>query len=121
VKPKTTLVLGASANPLRYSFRAVEALQKHQFEVVAMGLKEGKIGAIPILLPFAKLPPIHTVTLYLNPQRQEAYLDFILQLHPQRVLFNPGTENSEMAKKLSENGIAWENACTLVLLSTNQY
>lgn len=117
----TTLVLGASPNPDRYSYHAVEALQRQHYEVVAMSIKKGKIGNVSIVLPFAKTPAIHTISLYLNPKRQEEYLDFIIQLRPQRVIFNPGTENPLLASKLSQRGIAWENACTLVLLSTNQY
>ena len=117
----TTLVLGASTNPDRYSYRAVEALQKQHYNVVAMGIKEGTIGAVTIVLPLTKTPQIHTVSLYLNPERQEGYLDFIMALRPQRVIFNPGTENPILVRKLSQKGIPWENACTLVLLSTNQY
>ena len=49
------------------------------------------------------------------------YLDSILRLKPKRVIFNPGTENIILAQKLTEEDIFWENACNLVLLSTNQY
>ena len=64
---------------------------------------------------------ITTVTLYLNPKRQEEYYDYILSLKPQRVIFNPGTENPDLYKILRENNIENEVACTLVLLGTNQY
>ncbi|MEH6407495.1 MAG: CoA-binding protein, partial [Leeuwenhoekiella sp.] len=64
---------------------------------------------------------VDTVTLYLNPQRQEEYYDYIISLNPKRVIFNPGTENPEFYTKLREKKISFENACTLVLLSTNQY
>ncbi|GAL66544.1 hypothetical protein JCM19301_3022 [Jejuia pallidilutea] len=64
---------------------------------------------------------IHTVTLYLNPNRQKAYYNYIVSLQPKRVIFNPGTENPEFYNILKENNIAFEAACTLVLLSTNQY
>jgi hypothetical protein len=37
------------------------------------------------------------------------------------VIFNPGTENLEFENLLKENGIETEIACTLVLLSINQY
>lgn len=117
----TTLVLGASINPERYSYRAVEALQKRGYKVVAMGIKEGTIGTVPIVLPLTKLLSIHTISLYLSPKRHKDYLGLITQLKPQRVIFNPGTENPLFASELTRRNIAWENACTLVLLSTNQY
>ena len=116
-----TLVLGASLKPERYAYIAVQMLQERNFEVIAMGRGEGFIGKVSMTKPFAKIPPVHTVTLYLGPVHQEEYLDFILKLNPQRVIFNPGTENREFAEKLTKAGIAWENSCTLVLLSTNQY
>jgi len=116
-----TLVLGASLKPERYAYRAVQMLQERNFEVIAMGRGEGFIGTVSMTKPFTKIPPVHTVTLYLGPVHQEEYLDFILKLSPQRVIFNPGTENREFAEKLTNAGIAWENSCTLVLLSTNQY
>jgi len=64
---------------------------------------------------------IDTVTLYLNPERQKEYYDYILALNPRRVIFNPGTENIELMSLLKENNINSEVACTLVLLSSNQY
>ncbi|MBT6160360.1 MAG: CoA-binding protein [Flavobacteriaceae bacterium] len=117
----TTLVLGASLHPDRYSFRAVSLLKSSGFKVVAMGVTEGTIDGIPIQTPFTPLQNIHTVTLYLNAKRQEAYFDFIIQLKPKRVLFNPGTENAAFAQLLDQAHIPWENACTLVLLATDQY
>lgn len=116
-----TLVLGASTNPERYSYQVVQRLVAAQIPVVPMGVKKGSIGGIPIVPPLEPQTDIHTVSLYLAPARQQAYFDFIIQLQPKRVLFNPGTENSVFAQKLNKEGIAWENACNLVLLSTNQY
>ena len=64
---------------------------------------------------------VDTVTLYLNPKAQQDYYDYILSLKPRRVIFNPGTENSEFRKLAEAHGIQCEEACTLVLLNTNQY
>ena len=64
---------------------------------------------------------MHTITLYLNSQRQKAYYDYILGLKPQRIIFNPGTENLELIKLAKEQGIEIEIACTLVMLSTGAY
>lgn len=118
---KKTLVLGASTNPSRYSFLAINKLVENQYEVVAIGLKKGSVAGINIeteKIPFKK---IDTVTLYLNPQRQVEYYEYVLDLQPNRVIFNPGTENQELYKLLTEKAINYEVACTLVLLGTNQY
>jgi len=118
---KKTLVLGASLKPNRYSNYAVQRLIANNYEVVAFGLKKGTIDIVDIdtaLLPYKN---IDTVTLYLNAKRQVDYYDYVVSLKPKRVIFNPGTENPEFYKILKENNIAFEAACTLVLLATNQY
>lgn len=116
-----TLVIGASTNPERYSFLAVNKLLGHGHEVVAIGLKNEILSGIQIQKGFPDFKSIDTVTLYLNPQRQKEYYDYIVNLKPRRVIFNPGTENPELFKILEQNKIQYEAACTLVLLGTNQY
>lgn len=116
-----TLVIGASLNPNRYSNIAIKRLRDRKIPVVALGLKKGKVFDISIDDEKRDYSNIDTVTLYLNPKRQEEYYNFIIGLKPRRVIFNPGTENMEFLKLLEENNIASEIACTLVLLSTNQY
>lgn len=116
-----TLVIGASSNPERYSFIAVSRLLQHNHEVVAIGLKTESVFGIEIQTGFPKFDNIHTVTLYLNAQRQKAYYDYIISLAPKRVIFNPGTENPEFYELLKQNHIEFEESCTLVLLGTNQY
>jgi len=118
--PKT-LVIGASENPMRYANMAVKVLLRKDQEVVAIGNKTGGIYGIEILRGFPVLNDIHTVTLYLNPFNQQKYYDYILSLKPERVIFNPGTENPEFYRILQDNGIEYEEACTLVLLNTGNY
>jgi predicted CoA-binding protein len=118
---KLTVVLGASANPQRYSFLAVSRLKAHGHPVVAIGKREAQIADTPIIREHPPLENVDTVTLYLNPQRQQEYYDYILQLRPKRIIFNPGTENEELEQLASQHGIAPIEACTLVMLSTGQY
>ena len=118
---KKTLVLGASLKPSRYSNIAINRLVKNNIEVEAVGLREGKVAGISIITKKENFKNIDTVTLYLNPKRHEAYYDYILSLQPNRVIFNPGTENPEFYTLLKENNIEFEVACTLVLLASNQY
>lgn len=121
MKTKKTLVIGASLKPQRYSNLAITRLVANKHEVVAIGLKEGFIAGIKIDTGLPNYKDINTVTIYLNPERQKEYYDYVIGLNPERVIFNPGTENMQFEKLLIKNNILIEDACTLVLLSTNQY
>ena len=116
-----TLVIGASTNPERYSFKAINSLLNHNHSVVAIGQKIGEVSDVKIQTKQIPLKNIDTVTLYVNPKNQRDYYNYILQLQPKRVIFNPGTENPEFYQLLKSNNIEVEVACTLVLLATNQY
>lgn len=118
---KKTLVIGASENPSRYSYMAINSLVKHNHEVVAVGTKSGNVSGINIGTEKLLFSNIDTVTLYINPNIQKEYYDYIIGLKPKRIIFNPGTENQEFEKLANRNGIETEEACTLVLLATNQY
>ena len=116
-----TLVIGASTNPNRYSNIAIRRLIDKEIQIAALGIRKGTVFGVVIDAEKQDYKNIDTVTLYLNPKRQEQYYDYIINLNPRRVIFNPGTENMEFVKLLKDNNIASEIACTLVLLSTNQY
>jgi uncharacterized protein len=118
---KKTLVIGASTNPERYSYLAINSLKKHGHEVVALGRKEGEVNGVPIFTGQPKLTGIDTVSLYLNLTHQEEYYDYLLEMKPKRIIFNPGAENYDLMHRASEVGIETLEACTLVLLSTGQF
>lgn len=118
---KKTLVVGASDNPSRYSYLAVKRLQLHGHPVVAIGRKHSFIEGVEINTEKIQWDNIDTVTLYLNSGHQPEYYNYILSLHPNRIIFNPGAENDELALLARKNNIEILEACTLVLLSTNQY
>lgn len=118
---KKTLVLGASENPERYANMAMRLLQEFGHEVLAVGNKTGQVNGIPIVTGQPHFSGLDTLTLYLGPRNQVPLYDYIVSLHPKRVIFNPGTENPELQNLLDQNGIAWEEACTLVLLRTHAY
>jgi len=121
MKTKKTLVLGASANPARYSYMAIKRLVDAGQPVVGIGLKEEEVAGVKIHTKQIPLKNIDTVTLYLNPARQKDYYNYIIGLQPERVIFNPGTENPAFYQLLKANGIDVEVACTLVMIATNQY
>ncbi|SKA03042.1 hypothetical protein SAMN04488128_102371 [Chitinophaga eiseniae] len=118
---KLTVVLGASPNPERYSYLAVNRLTAHGHPVVAIGKRAATIGAVPVITTHPPLENVDTVTLYMNPLLQKEYYDYILQLRPRRIIFNPGTENDELEELARQHDIRPQEACTLVLLSTGQY
>ena len=120
-KAKKTLVLGASDNPVRYSYLAIDRLRQPGHPVVAIGKKRVKVNGVEVETEPTLFNQVDTVTLYLNPQHQQSYYDYILSLHPKRVIFNPGSENDELQTLLKKNNILFMEACTLVLLSTGQY
>lgn len=114
-------MLGASTNPGRYSYLAINRLLQHQFPVIAIGNKKGTINGVEIQPYFSEQKNIHTITIYLSEKNQKPYYDYIFSLNPQRIIFNPGTENSELFELAKSKGIEVLEACTLVMLSTGQY
>lgn len=117
---KKTLVIGASTNPDRYSYLAIQSLRKHGHSVVALA-KEGQVADVDIQTEFPEKEDIHTVTMYVGPQNQPEYKELLLDLHPDRVIFNPGTENIDLIVDLETSGIEAIEGCTLVMLNTGQY
>lgn len=126
---RKTLVLGASPKPDRYAYKAAFRLLEEGHETVLLGLRPEKLFGLDIHTGMPELDSpegepfrdIDTVTLYLNPRRQEPYEDWLLRLKPKRVIFNPGTENPRFAARLREAGVEVLPACTLVMLSAGMY
>ena len=118
---KKTLVLGASANPERYSYLAVNRLRSKGHSVVAIGSKKVQVADVDVETEKKQFENIDTVSIYLSPAHQEEYYDYILSLHPKRIIFNPGAENDALYDLAKTNGIQPMEACTLVLLSTGQF
>ncbi|WP_194975657.1 CoA-binding protein [Aquiflexum lacus] len=120
---KKTVIIGASNNPSRYSYVAARMFSERAIPFVPVGIKKGKLFGEEILDLRIKpnIHDVHTVTLYLGPDNQVEWYDYIISLNPQRIIFNPGTENHEFMKMAKEKGIQVCAACNLVLLSTGQY
>jgi predicted CoA-binding protein len=118
---KKTLVLGATPDSSRYAYLAANRLVSKGHSIVNVGIKNGEVAGVPIEKPEVIHNDIDTVTLYVGPQNQPALYDYILNTHPKRIIFNPGTENTELRRMANDQGIETEYACTLVLLSIGQY
>ena len=118
---KKTLVLGGSSNPTRYSYLAINKLREYNHPVLAIGKRPAQVADVVIVQEMKPVPELDTVTVYLNKENQKNYYDFIITQRPRRVIFNPGAENPEFEKILTNQGIQVLEACTLVLLGTGQY
>lgn len=116
-----TLIIGASTNPERYSYKAAEKLLAHNHEIYLIGNKPAELFNTTIVKDTPAYTDVDTVTMYVSAKNQVEYYDYIISLQPRRVIFNPGTENPEFQQKLESQGIFCEIACTLVLLSTGGY
>lgn len=116
-----TVVIGASTNPSRYSHSAVLKLVDKGHETVALGLKEGSIGHIPVLQGTPAIADVDTISLYIGADHQPAMYDYILGLEPKRIIFNPGTENPAFAKLAAQKGIEVVFGCNLAMLSIGTY
>ncbi len=118
---KKTLVVGASKNPERYSNKAIRALRSKGHEVLALGLKEATVDDVDIFTDKKSVDALDTITLYVNPSNQKDLYKYLLSLDAKRIVFNPGTENPELAKLASDKGIEVVYGCTLVMLSLGKY
>lgn len=115
------LIIGASNNPERYSYKAAQKLLAHGFEIEMIGKKSDVVFDQTIDVEKKPFEDIDTVTLYVSDKFQKEYYEYVVSLNPNRVIFNPGTENPEFESLLIQNDIHVEEACTLVLLSTGQF
>lgn len=120
---KKTVIIGATTNPGRYAYLAARMLTEYNHEIVPVGIKQGQVFGKEILNIFDKpaIKDVHTVTMYIGPQRQPEHYDFILGLKPKRIIFNPGTENDEFIDRAKKQGVQTLEACTLVMLRSLQY
>lgn len=119
---ENVVVIGASANEERYSNKAIKMLAEYGHNPIPVALAaEDILGRKVYQSAGDVLEPVDTVTIYVGPKHQDAALAQILKLHPKRVIFNPGTENPAHYERLKAAGITVLEACTLVLLKTNQF
>jgi uncharacterized protein len=118
-----TIVLGASNNPERFSWLAVRLMQRKGIDFVPVGIKRGEVGGKEILdiRDMPEIEDVDTITIYMNPGRQKEYYSYILSLNPQRIIFNPGTENSDLKDLAKQAGINIVEACTIVMLESGIY
>lgn len=117
---KNVLVLGASLNANRYSNMAMRKFDAKGFSVFSLGRNEGYVASMQIRTEAFPIDNLYAISMYLNKENQQDYFEYIVELKPEKVIFNPGSENKTLEILLDANNISFERACTLVLLSIDQ-
>lgn len=120
---KKTVIIGATTDRSRYAYIAASMLTNYNHPIVPIGIKKGELFGTAIQDIYEKpaVKDVDTITLYIGPQRQPEWYDYLLSLKPKRIIFNPGTENDTLEEMASENGIEVVHGCTLVMLRSGQY
>ncbi|MEI7595107.1 MAG: CoA-binding protein [Bacteroidota bacterium] len=118
---KKTLIIGASVNPSRYAYKAASKLVNNGFSICLLGSRVGELCGEKIHDTLFEFKNVHTVTMYIRPELQTIYYNYIISLKPARVIFNPGTENVDFYELLLQNNILVEEQCTLVMLAMGIY
>lgn len=120
---KKTVIIGATPNPSRYAYAAAHMLTRFGHTIVPLSIKKGTVAGKDILDLRAKpdIADVDTVTLYIGPQNQPEWYDYIINLSPKRIIFNPGTENTEFIHLARQHDIEPVMGCTLVMLQTGTY
>lgn len=116
-------VIGASSDPSRYAYKAMEMLTEYGHNPIPVHPREEEVLGHKVVHNLGELKDkkVDTITVYVNPAISDKYEKDMILVHPKRVIFNPGAENPKLAQALTQNGIEVENACTLVLLRTSQF
>ena len=116
------VILGASNKADRTSYTLLKRLQtKAEFSLIPINPALKDIDGLPVLSKLEEAPKKPDIlSIYLNAQRSQELESAILDLQPQKVIFNPGAENPELMAKLKAQGAQVEEACSLILLSLNQ-
>ena len=120
---KKTVIIGSTGKPGRYDSLAATMLTERSIDFIPLGIRGGTVSGkeIQSLEEKPVIESVDTVTLYINPERQKGWYDYILGLSPKRIIFNPGTENKELEARAKEIGIECIEGCTLVMLSVDTY
>lgn len=118
-----TVIIGSVPKPAKYSSEAAFRLDAKGYDFVPLGIQEGEVSGRKILniYDFPEIEEVDTITLYINSKRQKPFYDYMLNLKPRRIIFNPGTENQEFRKMVEERNIEAVEGCTLVMLSIGIY
>ncbi len=115
-------VIGASNKVDRYSYKAVILLKEKGHQVFPVHQRVKEIEGIKVYKSICEIDEdIDTVTMYVGEKISTVIGQDIVDKKPNRIIFNPGTENAGLESLAKKNGIDAVNACTLVMLKTGLF
>ena len=115
-------VVGASDDPEKYSYKALQLLLENGHRVFPVHPKLRNIGNLKVYPAISSVPEkIHTISLYVSKEISSRIEAELIAAAPARIIFNPGAENPELEARVRTSGIQALEACTLVLLKTRQF
>lgn len=121
-KHENVAILGASDRADRFAYKAFKMLQEYGHTPLPVSPNVPVVEGVKSVKSVSELQvPVDTLTMYVGAKTSSQLIPEILALKPKRVIFNPGSENPELADKLAEAGSEVVEACTLVMLRTGQY
>jgi hypothetical protein len=116
------VVLGASNKADKYSNKAFRLLREQGHDAVPVNRGIEEIEGVAVLKDISEVTGhVDTLTMYVNASVSSAASEAIIKLKPDRVIFNPGSNNAVLQEQLTAAEIPWESACTLVLLKSGQF
>lgn len=122
---KKTAIVSTRPESNQYAVRAAMMMEQQELPFVPVGvqLETGEVIGHKVLDLREKpeIDEVDTLTLYIHPMFQKQWYDYLLGLHPKRIIFNPGAENQEFKKLAEKQGIECVEACTLVMLSVGDF
>lgn len=120
--PEIVTIIGATEKKNRFAHKAMKALMQQGHEVSLVNPFKETIDGYQCFNSVTEIKEkINTITLYVNPARFRDHIEEVIQVKPERVIMNPGTEDAAMEKVLEEAGIKVLRACTLVLLADGEF
>jgi uncharacterized protein len=115
-------ILGASRLPDRFAYKAFKMLQEYGHTPIPVTPKFDEIEGVKAYASLNDVKePVDTLTMYVGPDLSTKLSPDIMMLKPRRVIFNPGSENPELAAKLEAAGVKVVEQCTLVLLRAGKF
>jgi predicted CoA-binding protein len=118
---KKTLVFGATPKSDTIAYKVTVLLLKNGTEIIPWGIRTGKINGLRILMGFPFINDIHTITIFIDAEKQKQYYDYFFSLNPERIILNPGTENKELKKLAKSKDIEVVENCTMRMITGDNY
>lgn len=119
---KNVVILGASNDPERFSYRAFNKLNEKGYNPIPVSTTATEIQNHEVYKHLSEITDNYeTLTIYVRPSISSQLMNEILMAKPKRVIFNPGTENHELETALKSQGCHTIRACTLVLLDSDKF